>query len=149
MYSITLRETGKSVIVRSQPDFKKQVEMNRKVSELIGDKASGVLFVEVMNDKFDVMIVDTKALIVRFYHSKDKERQLLFTMAETLLHQHQYVEAEEFLWLAVTKPSLIDSGSVDEDGNLKPYSSFNSNGLHRATPLTAEEVDSGDLMLPL
>jgi len=148
MYLITLRETGESVIVRSQPDFKKQVETNRKLRALIGNKASGVLFVEVMNDKFDAMIVDTKALLVRFYHSKDKERQAMFVEAERLLHAHKYDEAEEVLWLAVTKPSLIDSGSVDEDGNLKPYSSFNSNGLHRATPLTAEEVDSGDLMLP-
>lgn len=147
MYSITLRETGEPVIVRSQPDFKKQVEVNRKLRSMIGDKASGVLFVEVMNDKFDAMIVDTKALIVRFYHSKDKERAVMFAEAERLLHEHKYDEAEEQLWLAVTKPSLIDSGAVDEQGNLKPYE-IRHEVKRRVTPLTAEEVDSGDLMLP-
>jgi len=86
-------------------------------------------------------------LIVRFYHSKDKERQAMFTEAERLLHEHKYDEAEEMLWLAVTKVSLIDGGSVNEDGSLKPYSSFN-NHKHRGKPHPAEAVDSGDFMFP-
>jgi len=147
MYSIALRETNQPVTVRSQPDFKKQVETNRRVRSLIGEKASGVLLVEVMTDKFEFMNVDTKALIVRFYHSKDKERQAMFTEAERLLHSKKYDEAEEQLWLAVTKPSLIDSGSVDEEGRLKSYSSYD-NRKHRGKPLPAEAVDSGDLMFP-
>ena len=105
MYSITLRETGESVIIRSQPDFKKQVETNRKLRALIGDKASGVLFVEVMNGNGEMMNVDSKALIVRFYHSKDKERVAMFAEWERLLHAKRYDEAEDMLWLAVTKPS--------------------------------------------
>jgi len=148
MYSITLRETNESVIIRSQPDFKKQVETNRKLRSIIGDKASNVLFVEVMNDKFEAMNVDTKALIIRFYHSKDKERQAMFLQAEAFMVAGDKIQAEEMTWLAVTKTSLIDSGSVDEDGNLKSYASYD-NRKHRGKPLPAEAVDSGDFMFPL
>jgi len=115
MYSITLRETGQSVTVRSQPDFKKQVETNRKVRALIGDKASGVLFVEVMTAENELICVDSKALLVRFYHSKDKERQAMFAEWERLLHAKQYDEAEEKLWEAVTKPSKNDDIEAWQD----------------------------------
>lgn len=146
-YSITLRETGESVTVRSQPDFKRQVDANRKVRELIGSKASGVLMVQVMTSDNELICIDTKALIVRYYHSKDKERQAMFEEWERLLHSKRYDEAEAQLWLTVTKPSLVDSGAVNEAGSLKNYSAYD-NRTHRGTPLSAEEVDSGDLMYP-
>lgn len=147
MYSITLRETGEPVVVYSQPDFSKQVETNRKVRELIGGKASGVLMVQVMTATFDIIRVDSKALMVRFYHTKDKSRLAMFAEAERLLFQMQFAQAEELFWTAITKVSLVDSGVVNEDGSLKPYSSFSAHG-RRAQSLSAEEVDLGDCFIP-
>lgn len=146
-YSITLRDTGESVIVRPQPDFVKQVEANRKVRALIGDKASNVLMVQVMTVNDGLIRVDSKALLVRFYHSKDKERQEMFSQAEAFMVAGDKVQSEEWFWLAITKVSLIDSGAVDEKGNLKPYSRYD-NRKRRGLPLSAEEVDSGDFMYP-
>ena len=146
MYSITLRETGESVIVRCQPDFKKQVETNRKVRALIGDKASNVLMVQVTVGN-ELICVDSKALLVRFYHSKDKERQEMFSQAEAYMVAGDKVQSEEWFWLAITKVSLIDGGAVDEQGKLKPYSRYDNHD-HRGQPLPAEAVDSGDFMYP-
>lgn len=135
-YKITLRESGREVKVQSQPEFQKQVDRNRAVRHLTTCPAE-VLFVRVQLEDGSVINVDTKALIVHFYHSKDKVRLGLFAQATQAMHDGDKVLSEELFWLAVTKVSLIDSGAVNEDGSLKRYSQYKR--LHE-TPLSADEV---------
>jgi len=143
-YSITLRETNEAVTVPMQPEFREQVARSRKARALLGCTASGVLLVDVVKSDGSKIRIDTKALLVRFYHTKDKERTKMFAEAEKLLVAKQPNQAEEILWLAITKPSVIDAGMTNEDGSLKPYV---ANSKHRGTPFQAHELDTEELQV--
>jgi hypothetical protein len=126
-YSIVFRHSGQPVTIPLQPDFRYQVIRAKQLRKAFGaEHMANVLFVDVCLEDGQVLRVDTKALLVKFYHTANKVRNKAFAEANAALlysimaksrnpasSANARAYSEEVLWSAITR-------NLDDETDPKP-----------------------------